>query len=190
MICCLPSTPGNAWVIRIDSMISLSLRSAVRCGSWTRAGSSSVLRTSCWVIVEAPRLSPRNEPIAAETMATGSNPALSQKVLSSTAVVASSRTLGISSNWTTSRLASPKRASSILPGAVVDDRLLREDVGRQLRRRGEVRVDRVEHGDRGERRDGAEAGQEDEDDDGDPADRGRAGARGGSSGRHGGGRTP
>ena len=48
-------------------------------------------------------------------MATGSNPAFSQKVLSSTAVVASMRIGGISANWTTSRLASPKRASSILP---------------------------------------------------------------------------
>ena len=35
MICCLPSSPGNAWVTRIDWMISLSLRSTVRFGSWT-----------------------------------------------------------------------------------------------------------------------------------------------------------
>ena len=115
MISCLPSSPLNCWVTRIDSMISLSLRSIVRFGSWTRSSSSSVLRTSCWVIVEAPRLSPRSEPSAADTIATGSNPAFSQKVLSSTAVVASSRTFGISSNVTISRLASPKRASSILP---------------------------------------------------------------------------
>ena len=42
-------------------MISLSLRSIVRSGSWTSSGSSSRARTSCWVIVEAPRLSPRSE---------------------------------------------------------------------------------------------------------------------------------
>ena len=49
MIFCLPSTPGNASVSRIDWMISLTLRSTVRFGSWTRAGSSSRWRTSCWV---------------------------------------------------------------------------------------------------------------------------------------------
>ena len=59
MICCLPTSPWNVSVSRIDWMISLSLRSAVRCGSWTSAGSSSRARTSCWVIVDAPRLSPR-----------------------------------------------------------------------------------------------------------------------------------
>ena len=115
MICCLPVSPGKCWVTRIDWMISLSLRSAVRCGSWTRAGSSRRARTSCWVMVEAPRASPRSEPSAADTMATGSKPAFSQKVLSSTAVVASSSTFGIWSKVTTSRLASPNRASSILP---------------------------------------------------------------------------
>ena len=115
MISCLPVSPGKACVTRIDWMISLSLRSAVRCGSWTSFSSSSRARTSCWVMVDAPRASPRSEPSAADTMATGSKPAFSQNVLSSTAVVASSRTLGISSNLTTSRRASPKRASSIVP---------------------------------------------------------------------------
>ena len=66
-------------------------------------------------MVDAPRLLPRSESSAAETIATGSKPALSQKVLSSTAVVASRSTLGISSKVTISRFASPKRASSILP---------------------------------------------------------------------------
>ena len=61
MICCLPASPWNASVTRIDWMISLSLRSTVRCGSWTSAGSSRRARTSCWVIVDAPRLSPRIE---------------------------------------------------------------------------------------------------------------------------------
>ncbi len=76
-------------------MISLSFRSAVRFGSWTRSGSSSRARTSCCVIVEAPRLDPRIESIPAEMIAVGSKPAFSQNVLSSTAVVASTRTGGI-----------------------------------------------------------------------------------------------
>ena len=68
---------------------------------------------SCWVTVEAPRPRPRRESRPAEKMATGSKPAFSQNVLSSMAVVASSRIGGISSNSTTSRLNSPKRASSV-----------------------------------------------------------------------------
>ena len=40
MISCLPFSPLNSWVTRIDSMISLSLRSIVRFGSWTRSSSS------------------------------------------------------------------------------------------------------------------------------------------------------
>jgi hypothetical protein len=48
-------------------------------------------------------------------MATGSNPAFSQNVLSSTAVVASMRIGGMSSKLTISRLKSPKRASSTFP---------------------------------------------------------------------------
>ncbi len=99
----------------MDWMISLSLRSIVRSGSWTSSSSRSRLRTSCWVIVEAPRLLPRRESTAAEMMATGSKPAFSQNVLSSTAVVASSRIGGICSNVTTSRWLSPNRASSTVP---------------------------------------------------------------------------
>ncbi len=115
MMSCLPVGPLKCWVTRIDWMISLSLRSAVLCGSWTRAGSRRRWRTSCWVMVDAPRLLPRSESSAAEKIATGSKPALSQNVLSSTAVVASRRTLGISSKVTVSRFASPNLASSILP---------------------------------------------------------------------------
>jgi hypothetical protein len=48
-------------------------------------------------------------------MPTGSNPAFSQKVLSSMAVVASRRIGGMSSNATMSRLYSPNRASSTSP---------------------------------------------------------------------------
>jgi hypothetical protein len=47
------------------------------------------------VIVEAPRALPRRESSVADRMPTGSKPAFSQNVLSSTAVVASSRTFGI-----------------------------------------------------------------------------------------------
>ena len=97
MIFCLPASPANAWVTRIDWMISLSLRSTVRFGSWTSVSGSSRARTSCWVIVEAPRLLPRSESRPAAMMASGSKPALSQNVLSSMAVVASRRIGGISS---------------------------------------------------------------------------------------------
>ena len=51
----------------------------------------------------------------AATMPTVSKPALSQNEPSSTAVVASTSTGGMSSNVTTSRLNSPNRASSTLP---------------------------------------------------------------------------
>ena len=115
MIVCLPSSPWKYWVTRIDWMISLSFRSIVRSGSCTSSSLSRRFRTSCWVIVDAPRLLPRIESTAAETMATGSKPAFSQNVLSSTAVVASSRTGGISSKVTSSRRLSPKRASSTVP---------------------------------------------------------------------------
>ena len=134
MICCLPVSPWKSWVTRIDWMISLSLRSAVRCGSWTRAGSSRRARTSCWVIVEAPRASPRIEPSAADTIATGSKPALSQKVLSSTAVVASSSTLRdlVEGDDLALGVAEPGQLDLARP--VVDDRLLGQGVVGQLRR--------------------------------------------------------
>ena len=133
MICCLPVSPGNAWVTRIDWMISLSLRSAVRCGSWTSSGSSRRARTSCWVIVEAPRLSPRSEPSAADTIATGSKPAFSQNVLSSTAVVASSRTLRDLVEGDDLALGVAEAGQLDLAGPVVDDRLLGQDVVGQRR---------------------------------------------------------
>ena len=84
-------------------MISLNLRSSWRLGSWTSSSSSSRWRTSCWVIVDAPRLRPRRLSIPAETIASGSKPLLSQNVLSSTAVWASMTIGGISSNVATSR---------------------------------------------------------------------------------------
>ncbi len=176
-------------------MISLSLRSAVRFGSWTSAGSSSRSRTSCWVIVDAPRLSPRSDPSVAEMMATGSNPALSQNVLSSTAVVASSRTLGISSNVHDLALGVAEACQLDLPRPVVDDRLLGQDVVLELARVGQVGGERTVDADRGDGRDGAKAGEEHEQDDGEPADGRRArAARSGAGGRSGGGhqegRTP
>ncbi len=91
MICCLPASPGNACVRRIDWMISLILRSIVLPGSCTSSGGRRRARTSCWVIVDAPRASPLSESSPAETMASGSKPVFVQKVLSSTAVVASTR---------------------------------------------------------------------------------------------------
>ena len=191
MISCLPSSPEKCCVSRIDWMISLSLRSAVRVGSWTSSGSSRRWRTSCWVIVEAPRASPRSEPSPAETIATGSKPAFSQKVLSSTAVVASSRTFGISSKVTTSRFALAETRELDLARAVVDDRLLGVDIVREGRgviealRQGDIGADRRQ------REDGADAGEEEEGDDRDVADGRRSGASsrsgsgGGSSGGHG-----
>ncbi len=60
MIRCLPSSPGKAWVTRIDWMISLSLRLAVTSVSAVPSSLRSRWRTSCWVIVEAPRGRPRS----------------------------------------------------------------------------------------------------------------------------------
>ena len=115
MIFCLPSTPGYASVSRIDWTISLIFRSKVRPGSSTRAGSRSRWRTSCWVMVDAPRLLPRRLSTPAAMIASGSKPELSQNVLSSTAVWASMTIGGMSLNSTTSRFSPPNRASSILP---------------------------------------------------------------------------
>jgi hypothetical protein len=115
MICCLPFWPGKAWVSRIDWMISFSFRSPSRPSPWTSSSSSSRWRTSCWVIVEAPRGLPRMASIPEATIAAGSKPVFVQKLLSSTAVVASMRTFGISSNDTSSRCSSPKRPSSRSP---------------------------------------------------------------------------
>ncbi len=98
---------------RLDDLLELALDRPVRV--LDEVVGQERCRTSCWVIVEAPRLLPRSESRPAEMIATGSKPALSQNVLSSIAVVASSRIGGISSNVTTSRRASPNRASSVLP---------------------------------------------------------------------------
>ena len=66
-------------------------------------------------MVEAPRGRPDSVSMPAFTNAIGSKPAFCQKSLSSIDVVASSISPGIWSNVTTSRLSSPRRASSILP---------------------------------------------------------------------------
>ena len=75
-------------------------------------GGSRRARTSCWVIVEPPRGRPLIVSTVAETKPARSKPGLTQKSLSSIAVVAS-RTSGVSSeNVTISRLRSPRRAPS------------------------------------------------------------------------------
>ena len=63
-------------------------------------------------MVEAPRLLPRRLSMPAEMMASGSKPAFSQNVLSSTAVWASMTIGGMSAKATTSRFSPPNRASS------------------------------------------------------------------------------
>ena len=96
MICCLPVCPGNAAVRRADWMTSLALRRYTSPpGSTTSAGSSRA-RTSCWVIVDAPRPLPWTVATAAETMAVTSKPSFSQNVRSSAVVVASSTSGGTS----------------------------------------------------------------------------------------------
>ena len=108
MICCLLSV----CVSRIDWMISLIFRSTFLFGSATSAGSSRRARTSCWVMVEAPRWVPVRVSRTAARMPSGSKPLLVQKVLSSIVVVASMTMPGTWSNWTTSRCWLPNRASS------------------------------------------------------------------------------
>ncbi len=65
MICCLPFSPGYAWVSRTDWMISRILRSS-RLPS-NALGGRSRARTSCWVIVEPPRGRPLIVSTVAET---------------------------------------------------------------------------------------------------------------------------
>ena len=138
MICCLPSIPGYASVRRIDWMISLSFRSTWRFGSWTSSGSRRRWRTSCWVIVEAPRLLPRRLSIPAAMIATGSKPALSQNVLSSTATWASTTIGGMSFERDDLALLAAE-PGELDPVAVEDHRLLAElQVLEELRRRREV----------------------------------------------------
>ena len=115
MICCLPGMPEYSWVSRIDWMISRILRSYFEPAN--ALSGSRRFRTSCWVIVEAPRSRPPvTVSMAAETMPTGSKPALLQKVLSSIDVVAST---SAGESWAKSsmtwRWTWPNRASSTLP---------------------------------------------------------------------------
>ena len=113
MIVFLPSSPGKAWVSRIDWMISRALRSYVEPSN--AAGGSRRARTSCWVMVDAPRGLPETVSRPAETMPAGSKPGLLQKSLSSIEVVASMISPGSSLYVTSSRFRSPRRASSTLP---------------------------------------------------------------------------
>jgi len=94
-------------------MISRTLRSYVVPAN--ASGGSNRARTSCWVIVEAPRGRPDSVSRPADTMPIGSKPALIQKSLSSIAVVASIISPGICSNVTTSRRNEPSLASSTSP---------------------------------------------------------------------------
>ena len=94
-------------------MISLIFRSYV-LPSNALAGRSRA-RTSCWVIVDAPRARPRTVSYAADMIAIGSKPAFCQYVLSSMLVVASMSIAGRSLYSTTVRFCWPKRASSTLP---------------------------------------------------------------------------
>ncbi len=178
MIACLPSTPGKACVRRIDWMISLSLRSIVRSGSCTRSSGSRTLRTSCWVTVEAPRLSPRMESSPAATIASGSKPAFSQNVLSSIAVVGvdDDRRDVVELDDLALDVAEPCELDLARP--VVDDRLLVRLEGRQLVRVGQAGRERGVHADRADGADDPDAGEEAEDDERDPADGGRRGPTG------------
>ena len=79
MICCLPFSPGYAWVSRIDWMISRILRSS-RLPS-NALGGRSRARTSCWVIVEPPRGRPLSVSTVAETKPAKSKPGFVPEVL-------------------------------------------------------------------------------------------------------------
>ena len=113
MISCLPSTPGYALVRRTAWTISIAFR------SWSGRSAAGAgrrrVRTSCIVTVEAPRWRPSKLSTAADTIPNGSNPGLSQNVLSSIAVVASTSSGGISSKVTRSRRSVPNVASRTLP---------------------------------------------------------------------------
>ena len=91
----LPASPGNASVTRADWISSFALRRYRSAPGATYSSGRSLARTSCWVIVEAPRWP---EPLAfsamADMIAAGSNPPLSQKVRSSAVVVASITSFG------------------------------------------------------------------------------------------------
>jgi hypothetical protein len=124
------------------------------------------------VTVDAPRPRPRSESRPADKIATGSKPAFSQNVLSSIAVVASSRQL-VEADDLALELAEPGELGAL---AVVDDRLLGELVvlhrGDRVEVRGKCGID----ADRCERADRADSGEKQEEDDPEPA--GRRGPRG------------
>ncbi len=96
-------------------MISLILR--VKVGSvWADPSwVSSLWRTSCWVMVDPPRGWPRSASRPETRMPSGSNPELSQNVLSSTAVVASTSWGGIWLKVRTVRFSVPNVASWVVP---------------------------------------------------------------------------
>ena len=176
MIVFLPSSPGKAWVSRIDWMISRALRSYVEPSN--AAGGSRRARTSCWVIVDAPRGLPETVSSPAETMPAGSKPGLLQKSLSSIdgrRVDDLARQLVVRDELA---LQVAEAGELDLAGPVVDDRLLFEvDVVERFDRVGKA-GGVVVVGAHGKDRTGArgEPGgeeQDDEDDDDDPTD-GRA----------------
>ena len=178
-------------------MISLSLRSAVRCGSWTSVGSSRRARTSCWVIVEAPRLLPRSESSAAETIADRVEAGVLPEGLVLDRGRRVEQDLGDLVEGDDLALGVAEAGQLDLAGPVVDDRLLGQGVVGQLRRVVEAAVSDDVGADRRRRRAMApRPARNDEGDDRDPADGGRVGAAtargagGGSSGGHGRGRTP
>ena len=121
MIVRLPSLRGRPRVTRTDWMISLSLRSMIRSGSLTSSGSSRRWRTSCWVIVDAPRSSPRSVSRAAAAMPIGSTPVFVQKVPSSIAVGAG-EDRDLLEGDRLAPLAGVEACQLDLAGTVVDDR--------------------------------------------------------------------
>ena len=181
MIAFLPSSPWNACVTRIDWMISLSLRSAVRLGSWTssageqartdellgdRRGAAAVAAQR----VEAGR--DDRDGIEAGVLPEG-------LVLDRRGGVDDDRRDLVERHDVALRVAEPRELH--LAGPVVDDRLLGEDGLVHVRGRLEVirRERRVRADDR-DRADRAEAGEEGQDDQPDPATRawGWSGGRG------------
>ena len=173
MIACLPASPGYAWVSRIDWMISRALRSYVLPSN--AAAGRSRARTSCWVMVEAPRGLPATVSSPAETMPAGSKPALHPEILvldGGRRVEDLARQL-VECDELALQVAEARQLD--LAGPVVDDRLLFErDVGERRDRVGEtLRVIVVgAHGHDRAAGDEKAAGREedDEEDEEDPTD--------------------
>ena len=163
-------------------MISLSLRSIVRSGSWTSSSSSSRARTSCWVIVEAPRLFAADRVEARGDDADRIEPGVLPEglVLDGRRGVEDDRRDLVEGDDLALVVAEAGQLD--LAGAVVDDRLLGQDVLGQLRGRSEVRGERVVDPDGGHGADDTDAGQEHEHDDRDRRDDGSATTLGGSAG--------